>query len=216
VMEEEILTSVLTSCLRETMKFGEYPVFIVHGETQAFLPGSKGLVTVFLEGTVRVEAVGEKTIGDDGLETIQPTGKFRIQWLDGTREEGKIPGWLTEELLIGMLSQSMPTTVQQPVTAPQLLADEEVSELEDATSTEATGELKVSDSLKEPLKSIWLFAKQQDDWITVRDIQRKSFSVLKGKGSKEIHQYLGLLADMGYGEIDEEGKSDSAVGFLSN
>ncbi|MBD1944855.1 hypothetical protein H6F50_21260 [Coleofasciculus sp. FACHB-712] len=215
VVEEEVLTAVLTSCLRETFKFGEYPVFIVHGETQAFLPGSKGLVTVFLEGTVRVETVGEKTIGDDGLETIQPTGKFKIQWLDGTKEEGKIPDWLTEELLMGMLPQSMLTTIQTPVTSPAVVT-EETPELEAVVPTEATTELKLSDSLKEPLKSIWLFAKEKDDWITVRDIQRKTFSVLRGKGSKEIHQYFGLLADMGYGQIDEEGKSDSSVGFLSN
>ncbi|MBD1942513.1 hypothetical protein H6F50_09115 [Coleofasciculus sp. FACHB-712] len=215
VVEEEVLTAVLTSCLRETMKFGEYPVFIVHGETQAFLPGSKGLVTVFLEGTVRVEAVGEKTIGADGLETIQPTGKFRIQWLDGTREEGKIPDWLTEELLMGMLPQSMPTTIQQPVTAPQAIT-EETPELEAVAPTETTTELKLSDGLKEPLKSIWLFAKEKDDWVTVREIQRKNFGCLKGKGSEQIHQYLGLLADMGYGQIDEEDKAHSSVAFLSN
>lgn len=34
------------------------------------------------------------------------------------------------------------------------------------------------------------------------------------KGSVEqIHQYLGLLADTGLGEIDEEGKAHSSVGF---
>ncbi|MBD2743670.1 hypothetical protein [Coleofasciculus sp. FACHB-1120] len=215
VVEEEVLTAVLTSCLRETMKFGEYPVFIVHGETQAFLPGSKGLVTVFLEGTVRVETVGEKTIGADGLETVQPTGKFKIQWLDGTREEGKIPDWLTEELLMEMLPQSMPTMIQQPVTAPQAIT-EETPELEAVAPTETTTELKLSDGLKEPLKSIWLFAKEKDDWVTVREIQRKNFGCLKGKGSEQIRQYLGLLADMGYGQIDEEDKAHSSVSFLSN
>ncbi|NES25835.1 MAG: hypothetical protein F6K41_44850, partial [Symploca sp. SIO3E6] len=103
VLEEEAIATVLTSTLRETMKFGEYPVFIVHGETQAFLPGSKGLVTVFLNGTVRVETIGEKVIGDDGLETIKPTGKFKVEWLDGNKEEGQIPEWLTEELLLNIM-----------------------------------------------------------------------------------------------------------------
>lgn len=103
VLDENSLTSMLTSCLRETMKFGEYPIFIIHGETQAFLPGSKGLVTALLSSTVRLEAIGEKVIGADGLEDIQPTGKFKIQWLDGTRSEGQIPQWLTEDLLTGML-----------------------------------------------------------------------------------------------------------------
>jgi hypothetical protein len=56
-------------------------------------------------------------------------------------------------------------------------------------------------------------AKERTDWVTVREIQRKDFAILKGKGSEQIHQYLGLLADSGYGEIDEEGKSHSSVGF---
>jgi hypothetical protein len=72
---------------------------------------------------------------------------------------------------------------------------------------------KVSDSLKEPLRSLWLFAKERKDWVTVREIQRKDFSILKGKGSEQIHQLLGLLADSGFGEIDEEDKSHSSVGF---
>jgi hypothetical protein len=80
-------------------------------------------------------------------------------------------------------------------------------------SPEPTIELKVSDSLGEPLKTIWLFAKQQSNWVTVRDIQRKDFAILKGKGSEQIHQLLGLLADSGYGEIAEEGKSHSSVRF---
>ncbi len=74
-------------------------------------------------------------------------------------------------------------------------------------------ELKVSDALGEPLKTIWLFAKDKNDWVTSKEIYQKSYAVLKGKGVKEIRQYLGLLADTGYGEIDEEGKSDSAVAF---
>jgi hypothetical protein len=113
VLSEEELISVLTSCLRETMKFGEYPIFIVHGETQAFLPGSKGLVTIFLNSTVRVETLGEKVEGKDGLETIRPTGKFRIQWLDGLQELGKIPEWLTEELLLSWLPSA--TAKKKPV-----------------------------------------------------------------------------------------------------
>jgi hypothetical protein len=82
---------------------------------------------------------------------------------------------------------------------------------------ETTVELKISDSLQEPLKTIWLFAKKKNDWITTKDVYNNGFSVLKGKGVKQIRQYFGLLADKGYGEIDErEGdkpRSDSAVGF---
>lgn len=190
VMEEDEIKSVLTSCLRETMKFGEYPIFIVHGETAAFLPGSKGLVTVFLSGTVRVETIGELIEDEDGLETIKPTGKFHITWLDGSQEEGQIPSWLTEKYLLDMLGN--PVVDRTKETEPE----------------ETHG-------LQEPLKTIYLYAKKQNNWVTVRDVQRKDFAVLKGKGAKNIRQYLGLLADSGLGEIEEEGKSDSAVSFLA-
>ncbi|WP_068819093.1 hypothetical protein [Phormidesmis priestleyi] len=122
VMEEETLTSVLTSSLREATKHGEFPVFIVHGETQAFLPGSRGLVTVFLSSTVRVETIGELVTGADGLDEMRPTGKFRVQWLDGTKEEGQIPKWLSEEFLISLLPDSVVTN-SQPETYPEKPAE---------------------------------------------------------------------------------------------
>ncbi|HEY9610609.1 hypothetical protein [Allocoleopsis sp.] len=189
VMPEDEIKSVLTSCLRETMKFGEYPIFIVHGETAAFLPGSKGLVTVFLNGTVRVETIGELVEDEDGLETIRPTGKFHITWLDGSQEEGQIPEWLTEKYLLDLLGN--------PVV------------------THSESEPEEECRLQEPLKTIYLYAKKQNEWVTVREVQRKDFTVLKGKGAKNIRQYFGLLADTGLGEIEEEGKSDSAVSFLA-
>ncbi len=85
-----------------------------------------------------------------------------------------------------------------------------------AQPEQPTTVLKVSDSLGEPLKTIWLFTKERADWVTVRDVQRKDFATLKGKNSEQIHQYLGLLADSGYGEIDEEGKSHSSVRFRAH
>jgi hypothetical protein len=76
-----------------------------------------------------------------------------------------------------------------------------------------TETLKASDALGEPLKTIWLFAKEQGDWIKTRDVQRKNFSVLKDVKSEKIRQYFGLLSDMNYGEIDESGDS---VAFRAN
>jgi hypothetical protein len=109
------------------------------------------------------------------------------------------------------------------VTTPSTLAEEEAIPSNPASlnaSSEPTSDLKVSDvladSLAEPLKTIWLFAKERNDWVTVRDIQRRTFAVLKDKSSEQIHRYLGLLADTGYGEIDEEGKSHSSVGFKAH
>jgi hypothetical protein len=103
----------------------------------------------------------------------------------------------------------------QPVTTPQP-TDLPTQPEEAPASPEATTELRVSNSLGEPLKTIWLMAKERADWVTVRDIQRKDFAILKGKGSEQIHQYLGLLSDTGYGEIDEEGKSHSSVRFKAH
>jgi len=61
------------------------------------------LVTVFLSSTVRVETIGEPVEDDMGLETLRPTGRFNVTWLDGTREDGKLPDWLTEQYLLRLI-----------------------------------------------------------------------------------------------------------------
>jgi hypothetical protein len=103
------------------------------------------------------------------------------------------------------------TAPKQPVT---------VTESSRERQPEPTIELRVSDSLSEPLKSIWLFAKKKGDWVTAKDVYANGMAVLKGKGVKQIRQYFGLLADKGYGEIDEtdggKPKSDSSVGFRAS
>jgi hypothetical protein len=104
---------------------------------------------------------------------------------------------------------------KQPVTVIEPTIERQPEQEASATAPD-TNELKISDSLGEPLKSIWLFTKEQKDWVTVREIQRKNFAVLKGKSSEQIHQYLGLLADTGYGQIDEEGKAHSSVAFKAH
>ncbi len=106
--EPDKIKSVMTSCLRETKKFGILPIFIVHGETAAFLPGSTGLVTIFLNSTVRVETIGEMVEGADLLEEIRPTGKFTVTWLDGTKEDGQLPSWLTEDYLLSLIGNRSP------------------------------------------------------------------------------------------------------------
>ncbi len=67
--------------------------------------------------------------------------------------------------------------------------------------------LRVSDDLGEPLRTIWLFCKEQTDWVSVREICRKDFAVLKGKNSNDVRRYLGLLNDGGYGELDSSGNT---------
>lgn len=73
----------------------------------------------------------------------------------------------------------------------------------------------LADSLGEPLKTIWLYAKKKNGRVTVRDVYSQKFKVLEGKKVEQIRQYFGLLADRGMGEIDEEGKANSSVGFLA-
>lgn len=137
ILTEEELTSVLTSSLRETMKFGEYPIFIVHGETKAFIPGSNGLVGNFLHSTVRVETIGEKVKGTAGLKTIRPTGKFKVKGLDGTRDSGQIPQWLTEEFLLQLLPHnpipptSKPDSINPPTPTDKQLWDRAILEASD-------------------------------------------------------------------------------------
>jgi hypothetical protein len=118
VMDEETIKTVLTSSLRESMKFETFPIFILHGETAAFMPGSKGLVTVMLGSTVRLEAIGEPVEDDMGLETIRPTGKFTVTWLNGTRDEGTVPAWLTEQYLLGLIGNSAPIPAA-PIPCPE-------------------------------------------------------------------------------------------------
>ncbi len=102
------------------------------------------------------------------------------------------------------------TTAKQPATAAEK-ASATLKNTNDLTVSDV-----LADSLNEPLKTIYLFIKERADWVTVRDIQRKDFAVLKHKNSEQIHQCLGLLADSGYGEIDEEGKAHSSVRFKAN
>lgn len=208
VLEEGEITSILTSTLRETLKFGEYPVFILHGETTAFMPGSKGLVTVLLNSTVRIETVGEKALDNDGLETTQPTGKFNIQWLDGSKESGQIPGWLTEDYLLSLLP------VNQSVYASN--SSEELEGNEEAIASRLPAQFRISDTLAEPLKALYIYCKKKDNRLTVRDISRATLPELKGKSTKQIRQLLGILADKNLGEIEEENLSDSAVGFKAH
>jgi hypothetical protein len=104
------------------------------------------------------------------------------------------------------------TTSKQPATVVESITELQLEE-KVTISPKPTTELKVSDSLAEPLKTIWLFAKKKSDWVTVRNVYDQKFKVLEGKKVERIHQYLGLLADSGLGEIDEEGKSHSSVGF---
>jgi hypothetical protein len=183
--------------------------FVSHNNNQTALGGIKGLANL-IEKMLQLELQT-----DIDPETLQPvaSGKGAVK-LDGSNQW--VPVTLPKlERKITNFGELQQTVVQQPVIVSEPVVETQPEEEAIATAPD-TKELKVSDSLAEPLKSIWLFTKEQEDWVTVRDIQRKNFAVLKGKSSEQIHQYLGLLADTGYGQIDEEGKAHSSVAFLAH
>jgi hypothetical protein len=137
VIDPDELLSVVKSSLREASKHGEFPVFIVHGETLAFLPGVKGLVEPFLKSTVRVETIGAMVDGANGLPQMQPTGRFSVQWLDGTQANGEIPRWLTEGLLSSLLPQKA-TPKAAPSIVPVTQSDPDTWEAAEATTKAAS------------------------------------------------------------------------------
>jgi hypothetical protein len=205
IEDKELLTQFFRLGLTKSRKQEMPLTFVSHNNTQSALGGIKGLANL-IEKMLQLELQT-----DIDPETLQPvaSGKGAVK-LDGSNQW--VPVTLPKlEKKITNFGESQPTVVQQPVTTPSTEPKEEA-----IASPEPTNELKLSDSLGEPLKTIWLFAKERNDWVTVRDIQRKDFAILKGKGSEQIHQYLGLLSDTGYGQIDEEGKSHSSVRFKAH
>jgi len=69
---------------------------------------------------------------------------------------------------------------------------------------ETVNDLKVSDDLGEPLKTIWLYANKKGEVIKASEVQRDN-STMKSVATKKIRQYFGLLFDSGYGELEGEG-----------
>jgi hypothetical protein len=197
--------------LTDIRKINLHVLFISHARTLTGLGGSSGLAATRDAGLLELELEAQVD-----PQTKKASPKL-LGWLkypgvpQDQRQRVALASWMNGSMDFGG-SGVASTVIQQPSPVVEPVAERQ-AEQEAITSPEPTIELKVSDSLGEPLKTIWLFAKQQSNWVTVRDIQRKDFAILKGKGSEQIHQILGLLADSGYGEIDEEGKSHSSVRF---
>jgi len=197
--------------LTDIRKINLHVLFISHARTLTGLGGSSGLAATRDAGLLELELEAQVD-----PQTKKASPKL-LGWLKypgvamNERQRVAITSWMNGSMDFSGAGVAS-TVMQHPATVVDSV--HEAAQPEEAiTPSETTTELKVSDSLAEPLKTIWLMAKERTDWVTVREIQRKDFAILKGKGSEQIHQYLGLLADSGYGEIDEEGKSHSSVGF---
>jgi hypothetical protein len=206
IEDKELLTQFFRLGLTKSRKQEMPLTFVSHNNNQTALGGIKGLANL-IDKMLQLEL--QTDIDPDTLQPVA-SGKGAVK-LDGSNQWVPVTLPPLEKKITNFGESHQPTAVQQPVTTPSTEPKEEAS-----ASPSPTIELRVSDSLGEPLKTIWLMAKERADWITVRDIQRKDFAILKGKGSEQIHSFLGLLADSGYGEIDEEGKSHSSVRFKAH
>jgi hypothetical protein len=213
IEDKELLTQFFRLGLTKSRKQEMPLTFVSHNNNQTALGGIKGLANL-IEKMLQLELQT-----DIDPETLQPvaSGKGAVK-LDGSNQW--VPVVLPKlEKKITNFGEPHPTVVQQPANVVEPTTERQPEE-EALASPEPTTELKVSDSLGEPLKSIWLFAKKKGDWVTAKDIYNNGMSALKGKGVKQIRQYLGLLADSGFGQIDEmdgdKSKSDSSVGFRAN
>jgi hypothetical protein len=200
--------------LTDIRKINLHVLFISHARTLTGLGGSSGLAATRDAGLLELELEAQVD-----PQTKKASPKL-LGWLKypgvamNERQRVAITSWMNGSMDFSGMSITS-TVIQQPLTTADTITQRQ-PEQEAIASPEPTNELKLSDSLGEPLKTIWLFTKERSDWVTVRDIQRKDFAILKGKNSEQIRQYLGLLADSGYGEIDEEGKSNSSVGFRAH
>jgi hypothetical protein len=199
--------------LTDIRKINLHVLFISHARTLTGLGGSSGLAATRDAGLLELELEAQV---DPVTKEASPK---LLGWLKypgvamNERQRVAIAPWMNGSM--DFSGSGITSSVKQLPNVVNSIVEAQ-SNSEAIASPEPTNELKLSDSLGEPLKTIWLFAKERNDWVTVRDIQRKDFAILKGKGSEQIHQYLGLLSDTGYGEIDEEGKSHSSVRFKAH
>lgn len=176
IEDKELLTQFFRLGLTKSRKQEMPLTFVSHNNTQSALGGIRGLASL-IDKMLQLELQT-----DIDPDTLQPTasGKGAVK-LDGSNQ------WLP--VTLPNLTEKI-TNFGKPQSVTEVQPKQEV-----IAFTEPTTELKVSDSLGEPLKTIWLFAKKKNDWVTVRNVYDQKFKVLEGKKVEQIHQYLGLLAD---------------------
>lgn len=180
----------------------------VNGSSETFPNGFKAKIRPRLE---QFKARSRETRRTLAVTPFMDAGAFLLpDWK--TLEDERFPHTALDQIKQNLQSQKAELLVK-----PSIVEGEVKPLLKDSDQT--TSNFKVSDALGEPLKTIWMFCKEQRKWVTTREIYQKSFAVLKGKTVNDIRRYLGLLSDKGYGEIDEmDGdipKSDSSVAFRS-
>ena len=163
----------------------QMPILIIsHNNTQSCLFGITGLYNL-VSKMLQVECLAEVN-----KNTLKPTstGKAKVK-LDSSNYwlEVDLPKLDEKIINFGVLK------------TPEITKPSE-TELEN-------NETLISKFLEEPLLTIWKFCLKKQDWVSVRDISRKDFAVLKTQNSEQIKQHLSTLASRGYGEIELSGST---------
>lgn len=184
---KDVASKLLIKCLSDCRKGKEAPILLAHNNTQSMLGGATGIHQAKEEGLVQLHLLSTSRSGEyHPLFRGELTGIPNARGKFVTREITINPEVMNADYLVKLFAK-------QPVTMPDSVSPE----LE-------TVNLKVSDTLGEPLKTVWLYAKKRSEFIKASEVQRDN-SILKSVPTVKIRQYFGLLFDMGYGELLGEG-----------
>ncbi|NET08263.1 MAG: ATP-binding protein [Merismopedia sp. SIO2A8] len=184
------------ACLADIRKINMHVIFISHARTLKGLGGTSGMADARDAGLLELELEAQV---DPVTKEAAP--KF-LGWLKypgvslKNRQRVRLSKWMKGcETFSGIVEANVPDGV----------GEDEPEEKN----------LKVSDLLNEPLKSIWLYTKKKGGWVSCKQIYQADIKVLHGKKMVEVRRYLGLLSDYGFGQIEEEKRADSNVKFLA-
>ncbi len=179
--------NLMLFCLADCFKAKEAPILISHGDTLALTGGSEGTSKSMDKGLVKLE-------------------------LRGTTLDGE-PAPLFQGILTGIPNKEGKYLPQNITLNPEMMSASYLQQLFEGTSEcspPGVVDLKVSDSIPEPLKSIWLYAKKVRVSVKAADVQRALPKLVDPRTQKRystvvIREYFLLLVKKGYGETEGQG-----------
>jgi hypothetical protein len=165
----------------------------VHADTLEAL-GCKGIKDLLVTSRALV-TLGRVPDPSKGGGEYKPSGKM-IVTIEGETETWTMPAWLGADP-VGFLIKCFPQLqAHNLMPAPKLEVVNGTEEFEDDED--------MSD-LNEAEQALIQFAKKRADWIKARDIQASRQPALKGFTSEDVRNLFSKLADIGWGEIRNEG-----------
>ncbi|HIK27967.1 MAG: hypothetical protein N3E45_17050 [Oscillatoriaceae bacterium SKW80] len=175
--------ALMLFCLADCVKAKESPILISHGDTIALTGGAGGTSETMEKGLVKLELLG-------------------------TVKDGK-PSPLFRGILTGLPNSEGKYIPQNVTLDPSVMSASYINKLFEVADREEE-DIKLSDSLPEPLKSIWLYAKKVRVAVKASDVQRGLPKLVnpateKRYPTEEIRVYFLQLAQKGYGEVEGEG-----------